>query len=296
MRQFKDDDVRVSLKLSHPNLLPFFGLYVLDNRPSLISPWMDNGDLKNFLNNAPSDINCIALITDVAMGLEYLHRNNVVHGDLKTANILVTPSGRACIADFGLASIVDELTLKMTFSSRGGMAGTSLSKLPMGLALQNHKLSSQSTFGPLSPIVGARKPMSDPRRLSLSNVSGSRLGKQQTNLHPTGTIHIPAKFRRSIQEWPLLPSIAEIERRIPSNTAGIDNTVSIALETVGDTEDPFRGHTQADQPNVTANVTAVCHEELTGNDRVAVGMSLEPLRKAKLHRWRSYPPHYTGRS
>jgi serine/threonine protein kinase len=49
-------------QLSHSNLLPFFGLYVLDNRPSLISPWMDNGDLKNFLNNAPSDINRIALV------------------------------------------------------------------------------------------------------------------------------------------------------------------------------------------------------------------------------------------
>ncbi|KAJ7895938.1 kinase-like domain-containing protein [Mycena olivaceomarginata] len=135
MRQFKEDDVRISLKklgreaviwrqLSHPNLLPFFGLYVLDNRPSLISPWMDNGDLKNFLNNASSNINRRALIADVAKGLEYLHSNNVVHGDLKTVNIMVTPSGRACIADFGLSSIVDELSLKITFSSRSGWAGT----------------------------------------------------------------------------------------------------------------------------------------------------------------------------
>ncbi|KAJ7895947.1 kinase-like domain-containing protein [Mycena olivaceomarginata] len=135
MRQFRDDDVKISLKtlgrealiwrqLSHPNLLPFFGLYVLDNKACLISPWMDKGDLKNFLDNAPFDINRLALITDVATGLEYLHRNNVVHGDLKTANILVTPSGRACIADFGLSSIVDELSLKMTFSSRSGRAGT----------------------------------------------------------------------------------------------------------------------------------------------------------------------------
>ncbi|KAJ7783410.1 hypothetical protein B0H14DRAFT_2400744, partial [Mycena olivaceomarginata] len=73
MRQFVDDDVKVSLKklgrealiwrqFSHPNLLPFFGLYVLDNRPSLISPWMDNGDLKHFLNNAPSNINRLALV------------------------------------------------------------------------------------------------------------------------------------------------------------------------------------------------------------------------------------------
>ncbi|KAF7354925.1 Protein kinase domain-containing protein [Mycena sanguinolenta] len=151
MRQFADDDVKASMKvcvytkcipgfklilqklgrealiwrqLSHPNLLPFFGMYMLDNRLCLISPWMENGDLKHFLSNAPADIDRVSLIADVAMGLEYLHSENIVHGDLKTPNILVTPSGRACIADFGLSTIVDELSLKMAFSSRSGPAGT----------------------------------------------------------------------------------------------------------------------------------------------------------------------------
>ncbi|KAJ6516345.1 kinase-like domain-containing protein [Mycena sanguinolenta] len=135
MRQFADDDVKASIKklgrealiwrqLSHPNLLPFFGMYMLENRLCLISPWMDNGDLKNFLNNPPIDIDRVALIVDVAQGLEYLHSKDVVHGDLKTVNILVTPSRRACITDFGLSSIVDELSLKMSFSSRSGRAGT----------------------------------------------------------------------------------------------------------------------------------------------------------------------------
>ncbi|KAJ7852009.1 kinase-like domain-containing protein, partial [Mycena leptocephala] len=129
-------DVKASLKkfgrealiwrqLSHPNLLPFFGLYVLDNRLCLISPWMDNGDLKDFLSKSSgTNMDRISLIVDVAMGLEYLHKERVVHGDLKAANILVSPSSRACITDFGLSSIVDELSLKMTFSSHSGRAGT----------------------------------------------------------------------------------------------------------------------------------------------------------------------------
>ncbi|KAJ7783394.1 kinase-like domain-containing protein [Mycena olivaceomarginata] len=323
MRQFKDDDVRVSLKklgreaviwrqLSHPNLLPFFGLYVFDNRPSLISPWMDNGDLKNFLNNAPSDINRIALITDVATGLEYLHSNNVVHGDLKTVNILVTPSGRACIADFGLASIVDELSLKMTFSSRSGRAGTVRYQAPELLANErsSHFGSDVYAFACVCyEILTGRVPfyeIPNEMAVAIKVINGARPSKpqvifpeylwplvddcwrQKTDERPTMAVTLQrlrqpigetinqsppdwddsysAKFRRSIQEWPLLPSIAEIERRIPSNTAGIDDVVPVALETVGDTEGPFRGHTQADQPNVTA----VRHEELTGNDRVAV--------------------------
>ncbi|KAJ7783392.1 kinase-like domain-containing protein [Mycena olivaceomarginata] len=295
MRQFKDDDVRVSLKklgreaviwrqLSHPNLLPFFGLYVHDNRPSLISPWMDNGDLKNFLNNAPSDINCITLITDVAMGLEYLHRNNVVHGDLKTVNILVTPSGRACIADFGLASIVDELSLKMTFSSRSGRAGTVRYQAPELLMNEcsTHFGSDVYAFACVCyEILTGKVPfyeIPNEMAVAIKVTNGARPSKpqvifpeylwplvddcwrQKADERPTTAVTLQrlrqpieetinqsppdwddsysAKFRRSIQEWPLLPSIAEIERRIPSNTAGIDDAVSVALETVGETEAP----------------------------------------------------------
>ncbi|KAF7330803.1 Protein kinase domain-containing protein [Mycena venus] len=148
MRVFRDDDVKASLKklgrealiwrqLSHPNLLPFFGLYELDDRPCLISPWMDNGDLKDFLNNAPSDLDPVSLTADVVMGVDYLHNNNIVHGDLKAANILVSPSGRACISDFGLSSIVDALSLKLTLSSHNARGGTPRYQAPELLLSEN---------------------------------------------------------------------------------------------------------------------------------------------------------------
>ncbi|KAJ7803305.1 kinase-like domain-containing protein, partial [Mycena leptocephala] len=134
MRIFQDADVQAVLKefgrealiwrqLCHPNLLPFFGLYYLDNRLCLVSPWMENGNVTEFLNNEPN-ANRLSLILDVALGLKYLHEQNVVHGDLKAINILVTPSRRACIADFGLSSIVNALTLRFTSTTsvRGGTA------------------------------------------------------------------------------------------------------------------------------------------------------------------------------
>ncbi|KAJ7088668.1 kinase-like domain-containing protein [Mycena epipterygia] len=141
MRLFQDADVEAVLKefgrealiwrqLCHPNLLPFFGLYYLENRLCLVSPWMENGNILQFLSKDSQSTDRISLILDVALGLEYLHEEQVVHGDLKGINILVTPSHRACIADFGLSSIVNAITLRFTHSTASARGGTTRYQAP----------------------------------------------------------------------------------------------------------------------------------------------------------------------
>ncbi|KAJ7113481.1 kinase-like domain-containing protein, partial [Mycena epipterygia] len=135
MRLFEDSDVAVVLKefgreaviwrqLCHPNLLPFFGVYYLDRRLCLVSSWMENANIMKFLSKESYKIDCLSLTLDVALGMEYLHESGVVHGDLKPLNILVTPSRRACIADFGLSSITDAMTVRFTHSTVSSRGGT----------------------------------------------------------------------------------------------------------------------------------------------------------------------------
>ncbi|KAJ6587863.1 kinase-like domain-containing protein [Mycena capillaripes] len=291
MRQFKEDDVRMSLKkfgrealiwrqLSHPNLLPFFGLYMLDDRLCLISPWMDNGDLKHFLSNSSSGIDRVSLIVDVAMGLEYLHSKSVVHGDLKAANILVTPSGRACITDFGLSSIVDELSLKLTFSSHSGRAGTLRYQAPELLSNEcsNHFGSDVYAFACVCyEILTGKVPFFEISneaaivyKVTVERARPSKLEvissglwilledcwHRKTDQRPTMTATLQrltrqpirakvkqslpdwdetysAKFRRSLQEWPLLPSIPDIQRRLPCNTIDVDSALEPGLPRLG---------------------------------------------------------------
>ncbi|KAK7043670.1 Rho guanine nucleotide exchange factor [Paramarasmius palmivorus] len=108
-------------QLEHPNLLPFLGLYFLDEaqqRLCLISPWMESGNLIQFLERMPrSDVDHRRLVWDVANGVKYLHQMKIIHADLKGVNILITKSGRATVGDFGLSYVADGEILRMTSSS-----------------------------------------------------------------------------------------------------------------------------------------------------------------------------------
>ncbi|KAF7346620.1 Protein kinase domain-containing protein [Mycena sanguinolenta] len=117
-------------QLSHPNLLPFFGLYYLDRRLCL----------------ATSIVGFPSQISDVALGVKHLHEKDVVHGDLKTANVLVTSSFRACITDFGLSSIVNGMSsIQLTNSSMRSRGGTLRYQAPE-LLIRGHHNSQSDVF------------------------------------------------------------------------------------------------------------------------------------------------------
>ncbi|KDQ19627.1 hypothetical protein BOTBODRAFT_444438 [Botryobasidium botryosum FD-172 SS1] len=97
-------EVDVWRKLRHPHVLPFIGSVVLGTTQYMVSPWKENGEVRRYLRSHPN-ANRNKLLLQVAMGLEYLHTLNpaVVHGDIKGPNILISSTGDACIADFGLS-------------------------------------------------------------------------------------------------------------------------------------------------------------------------------------------------
>ncbi|KAJ7817993.1 kinase-like domain-containing protein [Mycena olivaceomarginata] len=108
---------RIWRKLRHRNVLPFLGVYEIGAPlPILLSPFFKFGHIGIYLENHPSALRQ-KLSHDVGFGLEYLHNNGIVHGDLKLSNILVDKHHVACICDFGIARIL-QVAGFTTYSTR----------------------------------------------------------------------------------------------------------------------------------------------------------------------------------
>ncbi|KAF8621358.1 hypothetical protein AX15_007832 [Amanita polypyramis BW_CC] len=110
-----DREARVWHTLKHPNVLEFMGI-ARDLGPSvaLISPFCANGNISKYIDEVPS-ANRLRLILDVAKGVEYLHSRDVIHGDIKGQNVLVTDDGRAMLCDFGRSKVINHRGFTTTF-------------------------------------------------------------------------------------------------------------------------------------------------------------------------------------
>ncbi|KAF8130880.1 kinase-like domain-containing protein [Mycena galopus ATCC 62051] len=99
-------EVEIWRDLKHQNILPFIGVCEdLAPLPVLISPFCKFGHIANYLKKNPG-VHKEELVLGVASGLQFLHDNQVVHGDLKVQNVLVNKRGVPCICDFGISKIL----------------------------------------------------------------------------------------------------------------------------------------------------------------------------------------------
>ncbi|KAJ6532311.1 kinase-like domain-containing protein [Mycena vulgaris] len=99
--------------LRHPYIVPLIGIDT-ESFPSslcMVSPWMSNGTALRYLSKI-SNAHRQGTIREIAQGLSFLHDQNIVHGNLPGANILIDDNGHACLTDFALEGLSDALRQK----------------------------------------------------------------------------------------------------------------------------------------------------------------------------------------
>jgi serine/threonine protein kinase/DNA-binding winged helix-turn-helix (wHTH) protein len=91
-------------RLNHPNIATVFEFGEHNNIDFLAMEYVEGVKLSEKLaaGEVP-ELQVLALGIQIAEALEEAHEHGVIHGDLKPANIMVTPKGRVKVLDFGLA-------------------------------------------------------------------------------------------------------------------------------------------------------------------------------------------------
>ncbi|EGO03580.1 hypothetical protein SERLA73DRAFT_83649 [Serpula lacrymans var. lacrymans S7.3] len=110
-------EIKILKAMSHPCVVDILDMFVVRSKCSkdstlsvyMVFPYMDH-DLAGLLENErvklqPSQIKLY--MKQLLEGTEYMHRNHILHRDMKAANLLISNTGSLRIADFGLARAYD---------------------------------------------------------------------------------------------------------------------------------------------------------------------------------------------
>ncbi|KAI0317882.1 hypothetical protein OF83DRAFT_1171602 [Amylostereum chailletii] len=99
--------------LSHPNVVELLGASSASGDPPwfLVSPYYSHGSLVQYLKGVDDlmQVDYLKMMHEIAKGMAYLHEMDVLHGDLKAANVLVDDRLHCVISDFGQSEMKSEV-------------------------------------------------------------------------------------------------------------------------------------------------------------------------------------------
>jgi serine/threonine-protein kinase len=131
LERFKQE-VALSLRLDHPHVVHIYASGEQDYQPYLVMEWVQGHSLQDELSARghlpPDDAATIAI--HIARALDYVHRQGIVHRDVKPSNILLGSDGNARLSDFGIASRIGEAPPTVGVGTSAYLAPEQVSKEP----------------------------------------------------------------------------------------------------------------------------------------------------------------------
>ncbi|XP_009408292.2 serine/threonine-protein kinase STY17 isoform X2 [Musa acuminata AAA Group] len=101
-----NQEVDILRRVHHKNIVHYIGACVKPTELCIITEYMTGGNLYDHLHKEHISFELPHLLKfsiDICKGMDYLHQNNIIHRDLKTANLLLDANSVVKVGDFGVA-------------------------------------------------------------------------------------------------------------------------------------------------------------------------------------------------
>ncbi|KAF9789247.1 kinase-like domain-containing protein [Thelephora terrestris] len=151
--------------VSYPYILTFQGVFYHNDVPVIVTPWMDNGNITEYLLQFP-DADRLRLLLCVIKGVRYLHSCNIAHGDIKGSNVLISDTAppKAMLADLGFTRVAT-ISAKASSAEQGTVNFMAPELLaPPKFGLEKGVLTGKRPFFPkkeleiILPVISGARP------------------------------------------------------------------------------------------------------------------------------------------
>ncbi|HKP13022.1 MAG TPA: serine/threonine-protein kinase, partial [Blastocatellia bacterium] len=102
-------EARLASALDHPNICTIYEIAEVGSQYFIAMQYVQGKTLKRVINGRPLSLDTVFSVgLQVADALAAAHAKGIVHRDIKSSNIIITPRGQAKVLDFGLAKLLSD--------------------------------------------------------------------------------------------------------------------------------------------------------------------------------------------
>jgi hypothetical protein len=228
-------EAQTAAKLDHPNIIPVYRVSQGGKLCWYVMKFLEGESLDHILEREGQlavDRTC-EIITQTASALDYAHQNQVVHRDVKPANVVLDKKGWVTVTDFGIAKALDANTL----TASGSIIGTPYYMSPeqckgkkVGPAADQYSLAvmAYQMLGGHVPFTGdsaveiVHKHVADPV---------PPLGVLRPNLPPKVVEVIERALAKSAEER--FATVSDFAKALKAAAEGVDITVAPPRKVAG---------------------------------------------------------------
>ncbi len=107
-------EAKLAAGLNHPHIVPIFAVGVADRIHYFTMAFCQGGSLEDRIRRGLSLEETVEIVCQIASALDYAHRKDLVHRDVKPSNVMFDEHGTVRVLDFGIARLLSAARLTVT--------------------------------------------------------------------------------------------------------------------------------------------------------------------------------------